>query len=108
MNRRLFFIALAALASSRVAAEASAATVPPKHRVTGTIVSVIGTTLVLKKRNGQTVTADLTVAAANQRIGVLAPSIPIILHGNYLADGTFQCIFTSHAGPRVTDWETDQ
>lgn len=106
MNRSSFLLAAAAFASSPGVAAAIPAL--PKRRVSGIVVSVIGNTLVLQKRNGQTVTADLTIAAANQQVGILTPSVAVILHGTYLANGVFQCNFTSHAGPRKADWETDQ
>jgi hypothetical protein len=106
MNRLSFlFASAAALAAS---ASPAAARALPKNRLSGIVVSVTGNTLVLQKRNGSTVTVDLTQAAANGRVGVLAPQRQVVIHGTMLPSGTFQCTFTSHAGPKLTEWGDDQ
>jgi RNase P/RNase MRP subunit p29 len=106
LNRLAFFLASAAAIGASVS-PATAAN-HPKNRVSGIVVSVTGNTVVLRKRNGTTVTADLTLAVANASVGVVAPNHPIVLHGTLLANGTFQCTSTSHAGPKLTEWADDQ
>jgi hypothetical protein len=107
MNRLAFFLASTAIASSAWLAPAGADTLPKNH-LSGVIVSVNGNMLVLQKRNGTQITVDVSIAAANGRLGIVAPTIPIVVHGTLLPNGTFQCVFTSHAGPRLLDWAADQ
>jgi hypothetical protein len=107
MNRSAFLFAFAALGSCAWIAPAGADPLPKNH-LSGIVIAVTPNALLLQMRNGKQVIVDTSIAAANGRLGVVAPKVPIVVHGTLLADGTFRCVFTSHAGPKLQDWAADQ
>jgi hypothetical protein len=104
INRFGFLLAASALATGAVAGAATL----PKNRVSGIVVAVSGDAMLLQKRDGSMVTVDVREARAAGRLGYVAPHVTVELHGAYLANGTFHCVSTGHAGPAPGAWEADR
>jgi hypothetical protein len=107
LKRSSFLFGVAAITMSGSPLLANAAAVLANH-VTGSIVSVRGNTLILRKRDGTNLTVDLRAARANSRVGVLAPRLAVEVYGTYRADGVFLCTAASHAPPARLSWEADR
>jgi hypothetical protein len=104
MNRLTFLLGAATLTASF----ATPAAATPQSRITGSVVAVSANVMLLRTRNGKSVTVDLTEARAKGRVGVLAPRTAVIVFGKSLPDGTFHCTQTGHAARSPASWEPDR
>jgi hypothetical protein len=88
--RRFFaltlLIALAASSGTAASADPPGGPKPHKfgpHTLFGFIQSITGTTLMLRKKHGQIIAADISDAVVSDELGVLYVGRPVALHGDY-------------------------
>lgn len=75
--------------------------------VTGTIDSVQGSTMTLKRRSGVLLTVDISQALQNGATGILSAKRHVIVWGTRGANGVFHATSISHAGGNQLDWGVD-
>jgi len=79
-----------------------------EHEIYGTVVSMNGSSIIARKRAGETVRIDATDAKANSRFAEPAVGRALAAIGTFDRSGVFQAEMIQHAKSRPATWPADR
>ena len=100
-------VCLSAIAVGAAGAPASAASNAFAHHLTGLIMAVNGSKMVLRLRDGKYLSVDIAPARRSGATGVMPLNRPVTVYGSRGSDGVFHVTSIGHTSDNAIHWPHD-